>query len=423
MSPWTRSRLARIVGVLLVVAALAVGGPFALRILNSGGAPAIQVTGNMEAMQVDVSAKIAGRILSLRVREGDRVTEGHLLVRLDDAELKAEVERAEAALKSAEAQLRDLLAGARRQEIEEARATVDRAQSQLNDLLAGSRREEIEQAREAVRSAEATRVWTERDLKRAQELFAKELIAMQEVDRARQAYEVAVAQERSARANLQMVEAGPRRDQIEAARAQLKAARDHLDLLLAGPRPFQVEAARGQVSQARAALDLAGSRLREAAIVSPINGVVLRKNLEAGEMANPGVSILTLVDPTDLWLRAYVPETDIGRIKVGMAARITIDAYKDRTFSGKITEIASEAEFTPKNVQTKKERGSTSSSGSRSPWTTPRGSSSRECPPMRNFYCDRQRRRSSAGFAGATLGGRNRKGGGAPLRGRLRGGD
>ena len=356
MSPWTRSRLARIVGVLLVVAALAVGGPFALRILNSGGAPAIQVTGNMEAMQVDVSAKIAGRILSLRVREGDRVTEGQLLVRLDGAKLKAEVERAEAALKSAEAQLRDLLAGARRQEIEEARATVDRAQSQLNDLLAGSRREEIEQAREAMRSAEATRVWTERDLKRAQELFAKELIAMQEVDRARQAYEVAVAQERSARANLQMVEAGPRRDQIEAARAQLKAARDHLDLLLAGPRPFQVEAARGQVSQARAALDLAGSRLREAAIVSPINGVVLRKNLEAGEMANPGVSILTLVDPTDLWLRAYVPETDIGRIKVGMAARITIDAYKDRTFSGKITEIASEAEFTPKNVQTKKER-------------------------------------------------------------------
>ncbi len=356
MSPWTRSRLLRIVGVLLVVAALAVGGPFALRILNSGGAPAIQVTGNMEATQVDVSAKIAGRVLSLRVREGDRVTEGQLLVRLDDAELKAEVERAEAALKSTEAQLRDLLAGARREEIEEARATADRAQSQLNDLLAGSRREEIEQAREAVRSAEATRVWTERDFKRAQELFAKELIAMQEVDRARQAYEVAVAQERSARANLQLVEAGPRRDQIEAARAQLKAARDHLDLLLAGPRPWQVEAARGQVTQARAALDLAGSRLREGTIVSPINGVILRKNLEAGEMANPGVSILTLVDPTDLWLRAYVPETDIGRIKVGMAARITIDAYKDRTFTGKITEIASEAEFTPKNVQTKKER-------------------------------------------------------------------
>jgi HlyD family secretion protein len=330
VSPSTRSRLARIVAVLLVVAALAVGGPFALRLLNSGGAPAIQVTGNMEATQVDASAKIAGRILSLRVREGDRVTEGQVLVRLDAAELKAEVERAEAALKSAEAQLRDLLAGARREEIEEARATADRAQSQLNDLLAGARREEIEQAREAVRSAEATRMWTERDFKRAEELFKKELIAMQEVDRARQAYEVAVAQERSARANLELLEAGP--------------------------RPYQVEAARAQVTQAKGTLDFAQSRLREATISAPINGVVLRKNMEVGETANSGVSILTLVDPTDLWLRAYVSETDIGRIKVGMAARITIDAYRDRQFAGKITEIASQAEFTPKNVQTKKER-------------------------------------------------------------------
>jgi len=330
VNPSTRSRLLRGAAVLLVVAGLGIGGPLVSRILNSRGVPTIQVTGNMEALQVDVSAKIAGRILSLRVREGDRVTEGQLLARLDDAELRAEVERAEAALKTAEAQLRD--------------------------LLAGSRREEIEQAREAVRSAEATRAWTERDFKRAQELFQKELIAAQEVDKARQAYEVAVAQERSTRANLQMVEAGPRRDQIDAARAQLKAARDHLDLLLAGPRPYQVEAARGQVTQARAARDAAQSRLRESTIVSPINGVVLRKNLEAGEMANAGGSILTLVDPTDIWLRAYVPETDIGRIKVGMAAQITIDAYRDRVFTGKITEIASEAEFTPKNVQTRNER-------------------------------------------------------------------
>lgn len=356
MNPSTRSRLLRGAAVLLVVAGLGIGGPLVSRLLNSRGVPTIQVTGNMEALQVDVSAKIAGRILSLRVREGDRVTEGQLLARLDDAELRAEVERAEAALKTALAQLRDLLAGARREEIEEARATVARAEAQLRDLLAGSRREEIEQAREAVRSAEATRAWTERDFKRAQELFQKELIAAQEVDKARQAYEVAVAQERSTRANLQMVEAGPRRDQIDAARAQLKAARDRLDLLLAGPRPYQVEAARGQVTQARAARDAAQSRLRESTIVSPINGVVLRKNLEAGEMANPGGSILTLVDPTDIWLRAYVPETEIGRIKVGMAARITIDAYRDRVFTGKITEIASEAEFTPKNVQTKNER-------------------------------------------------------------------
>ncbi len=302
--PATRSRLVRGAAAVIVLLVLGVAGSYAVRLLNSRGRPTIQVTGNMEATQVDVSAKITARIISLKVREGDRVTEGQLLLRLDDTDLRADTDRSGAALGSAEAQLRDLLAGARR--------------------------EEIEQAREALRSATATRVWTERDFRRAQELFQKELIATQDVDRARQAYEVAVAQERSARANLELLEAGP--------------------------RPWQVEAARGQVTQAKAALEFARSRLAEATILSPINGVVLRKNLEAGETANPGVSILTLVDPTDLWLRAYVPETDIGKIKVGMVARITVDAFRDRSFAARITEIASEAEFTPKNVQTKKER-------------------------------------------------------------------
>src|SRR5204862_1203167 len=86
------------------------------------------------------------------------------------------------------------------------------------------------------------------------------------------------------------------------------------------------------------------------------DGVVLRKNLEAGETANPGVAILTLLDATNLWLRAFVPETDIGRVRVGQPATVGIDAYPGRAFPGTVSEIASEAEFTPKNVQTKKER-------------------------------------------------------------------
>jgi HlyD family secretion protein len=143
---------------------------------------------------------------------------------------------------------------------------------------------------------------------------------------------------------------------VEAARAELRAARERLALLLAGSRPEQVQAARGQVAQARSALAVARSRLREATVVSPITGVVLRKNLEAGEVANPGVSILTLMDPRDVWVRAYVPEDEVGRLKVGDAARIRVDAFPGRTFPGRLVEIGSEAEFTPKNVQTRKER-------------------------------------------------------------------
>ena len=275
------------------------------RLLGSGnGKPGVSVTGTIEAIQVDVSARIAGRIVERPVDEGDRVTTGQLLVRLDEAEQAAEVRRQEAAVRT--------------------------AQSTLNDLLAGARREELEDARAALQSAGATREWTERDYRRAEGLFAQALIAAQEVDRARQAYLVASAQE--------------------------KSARQKLSLLEAGPRPDQIEAARGQLAQARNALEVARTRLKEMSIRSPMDGLVLRKNLEVGEMANPGVPILTLMKPSDIWVRAYVPEEEVGRIKVGGKAQIAVDAYPARRFPGRITEIASEAEFTPRNVQTRKER-------------------------------------------------------------------
>jgi HlyD family secretion protein len=287
--------------VLLVLGlAYAYGG----RLFGPGGRSALSVTGTIEATQVDVSAKIVGRIVARPVNEGDRVVAGQLLVRLDDAEQAADVRRQEAAVRSAE--------------------------STLKDLIAGARREELEDARAALQSTMATREWTERDYQRAQALFRQALIAAQEVDRARQAYEVAMAQEKSARQKLLLLEAGS--------------------------RPDQIEAARGQLAQARNALDMARARLKEMVIFSPVDGIVLRKNLEVGETANPGVPILTLMKPSELWVRAYVPEEQIGRIKVGDPAQIAVDAYPARRFPGQITEISSEAEFTPRNVQTKKER-------------------------------------------------------------------
>ena len=299
-----RSRWAKGAAGLVLLVALSVAVAWGARHLGGGPSRPVAVTGTIEATQVDVSVKITGRILERLVKEGDRVTRGQVLVRLDDSELAADVRRQDAALRSAQATLRDLQTGARPQEIEDARA--------------------------AVSSAEATRTMTERDYQRSDQLYTKNLIAAQDVDRARQAYEVAKAQERS--------------------------VRERLALLLAGSRPDQIDAAGWQVTQAESALAQAQSRLREAAVVSPIDGVVLRKNLEAGEIANPGVPILTLVNPKDVWLRAYVPETEVGRLKVGDTAALRVDAFPNRVFTGRLIEIGSEAEFTPRNVQTKKER-------------------------------------------------------------------
>lgn len=299
------SRLAKGGIVLTLLLVLGLAYAYGGRLFGSGnGKSLVSVTGTIEAIQVDVSAKITGRIAERPVNEGDRVAAGQLLVSLDEAEQAAEVRRQEAAVRT--------------------------AQSTLNDLLAGARREELEEARAALQSASATREWTERDFRRAEGLFRQTLIAAQEVDRARQAYEVAVAQETSARQKLLLLEAGS--------------------------RPDQVESARGQLAQARNALDMARTRLKEMTIFSPLDGVVLRKNLEVGELASPGVPILTLMKPSDIWVRAYVPEEEVGRIKVGSKALVAVDAYPARRFPGRITEIASEAEFTPRNVQTKKER-------------------------------------------------------------------
>lgn len=299
------SRLAKGTLVLTLLLVLGLAYAYGGRLFGSGnGKPTVSVTGTIEAIQVDVSARIAGRIIERPVNEGDRVAAGQLLVRLDEAELAAEVRRQEAAVRT--------------------------AQSALNDLVAGARREEMEDARAALQSASATREWTERDFRRAEGLFRQTLIAAQEVDRARQAYEVAAAQEKSARQKLLLLEAGS--------------------------RPDQVEAARGQLAQARNALDVASTRLKEMTILSPLDGVVLRKNLEVGELANPGVPILTLMKPSDIWVRAYVPEEEVARIKVGSPARVAVDGYPARRFPGRISEIAAEAEFTPRNVQTRKER-------------------------------------------------------------------
>lgn len=149
--------------VAAVLLALGLAYAYGGRFLGTDAERGVAVTGTVEATQVDVSPRIAGRIVELRVKEGDRVTRGQVLARLDDEELTAEVRRQEAGLRTAQSTLRDLEAGARREEIEAARAAVAQVQARLDDLLAGSRPQEIEDARAAVRSAEATQGWTERD--------------------------------------------------------------------------------------------------------------------------------------------------------------------------------------------------------------------------------------------------------------------
>mgnify|MGYP001052226506 CR=1 FL=1 len=264
----------------------------------------IKVSGNIETTEVDVGFKIAGRIVSLSVQEGDWIEKGKVLAKLDDEDLRQRLELARATLRSAQARLKKLLAGSRPEELREAEAILHQAQFDLEN-------KQIQ-------------------YERMKALFEKRVIPKEILDNAETGYKIAKASLQKAMENYQLVKEGPRREDIEDAKAQ--------------------------VEQAQASLKLAETQFSYTILYSPISGVVLVKSGEMGEVVNPGTSILTLANIENVWLKAYIPETELSRVKWGQEVMVTTDLRPQKIYEGKISFISSQAEFTPKQIQTEKER-------------------------------------------------------------------
>ena len=325
--------------------------------LNSGDDVAfIDVSGNIEVRDAQVSFKIAGRVLERPVSEGELVEAGQVIARLDSSDLVQEVALRQAELRGAEASLAELEAGYRPEEVGQARAAMERAQARLNELLAGSRPEEIAAAEAGAQNASVQVAHLKIEFDRHANLLAEETISQREFDSAKAAYDRALANLREAQEGLKLVKKGPRREAIDQARAALNEARQRHEMLKKGFREEAVEQARARVEQATIARTMAEIRLGYATITAPFAGMVLSENIEPGEHVAPGTPIVTLGDLENVWLRAYINETDLGRVKQGQQVRVTTDTYRDRVYEGRLSFISSEAEFTPKNVQTAKER-------------------------------------------------------------------
>jgi HlyD family secretion protein len=264
----------------------------------------LNVSGTIEVTSVALSFKIGGRMTERLVDEGQIVRTGQLIARLEDDELKHE---------------------------RDGRAAEELAsRAQVADLEAGSRREEIAQGEAALARIRADAKRLSQDALRAEALFEREVIARNELDAARAA-----------------------RDSSTAA---VHEAEQRLKLLRSGPRPDAVRQARARVEGAAAGKALAETRLTQSILNSPLSGLVLAKHAEPGEMLAPGAPVVTIGKLDQVWLRAYIPESELGRVKVGQSARVSVDGWPGRSFDGKISFISPEAEFTPKNVQTAKER-------------------------------------------------------------------
>jgi membrane fusion protein YbhG len=274
-----------------------------LRSRDAGG-EALAASGTVEATEADLGFQVPGRVEEVLPKEGDAVSGGQELARLDTSELSA---------------ARDATA-----------AQVSAAEARLQEMERGARPEEVAQAEAGARAADERAEDARRDAERAQKLFDGGAVSRQALDKAKTALNVADAS----------------RDQ----------AREASSLVKEGPRAEVIRAQRALVDQARANLARAEATLANTVIKAPFPGVVTVRHREPGEIVSPGAPIVTILDPDDRWVRIYVREDQIGRVHVGMGARITSDTYPDRSYRGEVVFIGSQAEFTPRNVQTTEER-------------------------------------------------------------------
>lgn len=327
----------------------------------------IPVSGNIEATTVDVSFKIAGKVEKLLIEEGDLVKEGQIIAVLEHKDLLAQKARAQATLEAAQSRIPALQKNiefqdkSSNQEISQAEAAVKAAEFRLQQLVTGSRPQEIQAAKAEVDQTQADVEKRKADMERAQKLNESQFISAQDWDAARTAYEMALASYHKAKEQYALVVEGPRKEEIETARAQLNQAQ--ASLKLAKTRKIQVdvlrrelETAQVQVKEAASALEVIQTQIGYCTLYAPVSGIILVKNTEAGEFMVPGGAVVTLGDLEKPWLKAFINENDLGKVKLGQKVSVTTDSYPGKVYAGKITFISSEAEFTPKNVQTTKER-------------------------------------------------------------------
>ncbi len=289
--------------IAIAVLTMLISGYFIWERYLTGNSLVVEASGTIEATTVELTAKVAGTIQSIKVKAGDEVKQGDLVAELTRSDLLAQRERDALNVVIAQNKLDDLLSGARSQEIKEAVANVNIRQ---------------------VAYDKATK-----DLERAEALYQGDSIALAELE---------------ALENNNIV-----------AFNQLEAAQAKLNLLQAGSRDEQVKAAENQVKMMEAVLKSTEAVLADLKIASPLKGTIKSRNYENGEFVSAGASLATVVNLDKVWINVYIPTDDLPYVKVGDKAEFTISGL-DKLFEGKISEIASRGEFTPKTIQTKKER-------------------------------------------------------------------
>ncbi len=264
----------------------------------------IESTGTIEATEVDIRAEAAGKILKLNYDEGDWVRRGDVLADIDHEKLDFQ--------------------------LAEAKARLAEADARLTLLVKGLRDKEVQRAYESHLESEVLLKDSKREYDRIQRLFDQEVVDLGTRDKTEAAYEAAQKRYEIAKKNYEIAAEGSRAEEIAAGKALKEAAEAQVRLI--------------------------EQQIQDATAVIPIDGVISERYVELGEFVSTGTLLATVIDLKHVWIMAYLSEKNLGKVKLGQQGKIMIDSFPHKEFIGKVTYISPEAEFTPKNIQTREER-------------------------------------------------------------------
>jgi multidrug resistance efflux pump len=315
----------------------------------------LSLHGTVEIQEVRLSSKVGGRVKAVLVREGDLVSPGQRLVELEAPELEAQRLQLIARIEAAVSQRDKAVSGARVEDKKVAKAAMDAAEARWLKLKHGYRPDEIQQAKGELAAAQAEHELAKQNLKREGRL-APVASAASTQDALVAALNRAQGQLTVARAKVQLLTDGYRVEEVAEAKAEWERARANWELVEAGTRSEDIAEAEAKVAELRAKLQEVEANLREAAVVAPERAVVEVLAVRPGDVVTANQPVARVLRAEDLWVKAFVPEIELGKVRLHQTVEVTCDAYPGKRFEGEVVQIASQSEFTPRNVQSYDER-------------------------------------------------------------------
>jgi len=313
-------------------------------------------SGTVEARTIQIGSRTGGRIKQVLVREGDHVQASQPLIVLEAGDLDAQKLMAQAAVDQARAQLEKLEAGARPEEIDAARARASTASAALEQTKTGTRTEQVAGAEARLRTAQVAVEKAQLDANRQHQLSAAGAASRADLDNADIALRSMVAQREASQQQLSELKNGARKEELEQASSREREARASLKLVVAGSRIEDIKGAHAAVDAAQGRLDQVMVLINELVIKAPVAARVEALDLRPGDIVAPNATSATLLEEDQLYVRIYVPETLIGKLKLSQDVPVTVDSFPGKSFTGVVEHINSVGEYSPRNLQTADER-------------------------------------------------------------------